>query len=112
MGQVPRDDNNIPLVGVASTGYAAAGTNLANTTGGADYVFTWTRAVNHIMIQNNTAANAQWELDVVTSGGSPILTPGQTIFLDVQTTALHLLTASNQNVNGASGNNIVVRGWL
>jgi hypothetical protein len=101
----------------AASGYVAASSdNAAATTGGTDYAFAWGPAgstvINHLFIQNNTTANVQWELDATTSAGSPILTPGQSVFLDVQTTVLHLLTAANQNINGASGNNVVVRGWL
>jgi hypothetical protein len=100
----------------AVSGYVAASNgNAAATTGGTDYSFKWgtgSTVINHLFIQNNTTANVQWELDAATSAGSPILTPGQSVFLDVQTTVLHLLTAANQNINGSLANNIVVRGWL
>lgn len=86
--------------------------NLANTTGGADYTYSWQVAtVNHIMLQNNTGAALQFEIDKATSNGSPILATGQTIFLDIKTATLHLLTAANENVDGTVAGNIVVRAW-
>ncbi len=109
--------NPMPGLVVAQSGYVAAyGSNAANTTGGSDYSFKWGASgntqVNHIMLQNNTGANINYDLDTSTSAGSPVLATGQTIFLDVQTSTLHLQSASNQNVNGTSASNIVVRGWL
>jgi hypothetical protein len=109
--------NAIPVLNTAATGYVSVyGSNPSTTGSATDVAFKWgaggTTQVNHLMIQNNTAINVSWDLDVATSAGSPILTPGQAIFLDVQTTALHLQAASSQNINGTSANNIVVRGWL
>lgn len=117
MAVIPRDDNGAPLTTVAVQGYVVAYSgNAANTTGGSDYIFKWgitgSTAIHHLMLQNNTAANAQWEMGIVTSNGSPVLAPGQTLFLDAVESELHLLTAANQNVNGSSGSNIVVRAWL
>lgn len=113
----PGVSNPVFTAPVAQQGYVAAyGSNAAATTGGADYLFKWgvggTTQVNHVMIQNNTGANVQWDLDTATSSGSPVLATGQTIFLDVQCTILHLLSAANQNVNGSSSSNICVKGWL
>ncbi|HEX2614003.1 MAG TPA: hypothetical protein VHL10_00800 [Nitrososphaera sp.] len=101
----------------AQSGYVAAwGSNPAALTANTDASFKWggsgTTVVNHIMIQNNTALNVLWDLDVATSLGSPVLQPNQSIFLDVQTTALHLQANGTPNLNGTSGSNIVVRAWL
>jgi hypothetical protein len=110
-------NNAVPVLNTAATGYVAAyGSNPAALTANTDAAFKWgaggTTLVNHLMVQNNTAINVLWDLDTATSAGSPILTPGQTIFLDVQTTALHLQTNGTPNLNGTSANNIVVRTWL
>jgi hypothetical protein len=89
--------------------------NTASTAANTDYQFKWgadgTTAVNHVFLQNNTTANVQWELDATASAGSPVLAPGQSIFLDVQVSTLHLYTAAIQSVNGTTAGNIVVRAW-
>jgi hypothetical protein len=63
------------------------------------------------MIQNNSTSNVLWDLDTATTSASPIIAPGQTIFFDVQTTVVHLQSATaNVPINAASG--VVLRGWL
>lgn len=111
---VPHDENQVPLVTVAASGYVATGNNATNTTAGTDYPFTWTKPVNHIMICNKTGANVYYELDAPASLGSPAIgtTYGATVFLDVQTTTLHLYTAAQQNVNGTADGGVVVRAWV
>lgn len=109
--------NALPVLSSAATGYVAAyGSNAAALTANTDYLFKWgaggTTQVNHIMLQNNSTINLNWDLDVATSVGSPVLAPGQTLFLDVQTTVVHLQANGTPNVNGTSAANIVVRGWL
>jgi len=102
----------------AALGYVAAyGSNAAALTANTDYQFKWgaggTTQVNHIMVQNNTAASINWELDASATVASPTLAAGQVLFMDVQTLVLHLFSLSNTpNVNGNSSGNIVVRGWL
>jgi hypothetical protein len=64
------------------------------------------------MLQNNTALNVLFDLDVATNAGSPICSPGQTLFFDVQTTALHLQANGTPNLNGSGAANIVIRAWL
>lgn len=110
-------NNALPVLSSAATGYVTAyGSNLGATVATTDYLFKWGAGgltqVNHIMLQNNTGANIQYDLDVAANAGSPILATGQTLFIDVQTSVLHLYTAAIQNVNGAVAGNIVVRGWL
>lgn len=117
MAFIPRDDNNVPLVGVAARGYVPAWTsNGTALTSSVDFPFAWgangTTLVNHIMLQNNTASALNWELDTPANAGSPSLAAGQTIFLDVQTGVLHLYQAGTPNVNGTSSANVVVRAWL
>lgn len=95
---------------------AANSSNAAALTATTDYSFKWgtdsiPQSVNHIMLQNNTGSNIQWDLDTAATAGSPVLATGQTIFIDVSTTVLHLYAAGTPNVNGTSASNIVVRGW-
>lgn len=113
-GELVHDNDGTPIQGVAEQfGVQPVSTNAAATTGGSDYTYTYiNETANHVMIQNNTGANVQWELDVATSAGSPVLATGQTLFLDIEHSTVHLLTAANQNVNGGSGSNIVIRSWL
>jgi hypothetical protein len=114
----PVDANgNVLTAPSAQTGYVAVfPSNAAALTSATDYSFKWglsgTTAVNHIMLQNNTASALNFDLDVAASAGSPVLAANQTIFLDVQTSVLHLYQAGTPNVNGTSSGNIVVRGWL
>ena len=98
------------------SGYVAAyASNGAATAATTDYSFKWgaagTTVISHLMVQNNTASSIQWDLDVTATAGSPVLAAGQTLFLDVQVTALHLYTPGISNVNGTSASNIVVRAW-
>lgn len=91
---------------------APSASNAAHTTAATDYSFSWQApTVNHIMLQNNTAAVVNWELDATATAGSPALAAGQTVFLDVVASVLHLFTAAQQNVNGAAAANVVVRAW-
>jgi len=113
-------NNAVPVLNSAATGYVAAyGSNAAALTANTDYLFKWgaggTTQVNHIMIQNNSSILINWDLDVATSAGSPVLsnTAGvNTLFLDVQTSILHIQGNGTPNVNGTSASDIVVRGWL
>jgi hypothetical protein len=104
-------------VAPAASGYVSAyGSNPANTgTANTDATFKWgalgSTSVNHLMIQNNSTSNVLWDLDTATTSASPIIAPGQTIFFDVQTTVVHLQSATaNVPINAASG--LIVRGWL
>lgn len=86
----------------------------ANTTAGAAFAFVWKGGAKprHVFVQNNTAASLNWDVDTAATLGSPVLPAGGTLTLDVQMGTLSLLTAANQNVNGAGAGNIVVRGWI
>lgn len=116
-GASPSQSNPVYTSASTPQGYVAAyGSNPAATTANTDYSFAWGASgntpVHHLMIQNNSGANLQWELDTATgSAGSPLLATGQTLFLDITTTVLHLRTSGAINVNGTSSGNIVVRGW-
>lgn len=94
---------------------AAYGSNAAALTATTDYSFKWgtggNESVNHIMLQNNSGADLHWDLDTAATAGSALLPSGQTLFIDVTVTVLHLYAAGTPNVNGSSANNIVVKGW-
>ena len=106
----------IPGVAQTSSTVSAFSGNAAALTSATDYPFKWgpsgTTQVNHLMIQNNSGATLNWELDATATAGSPTLANGSTVFLDVQTSTLHLLQTGTPAVNGTSSGNIVVRGWL
>lgn len=95
---------------------APFGGNPAATTAATDYSFKWgstgTEQVNHVLLQNNTAATINYDIDEAASAGSIALAAGATIFLDIQMSTLHLFTAGVVNVNGTATGNIVVRAWL
>lgn len=114
-GLLPWDGNKNPIQGVGQQGGVQPGSNAAALTANTDYTFVWSpvgQTVNHLLIQNNSTVPVLFELDNVTSAGSPIIQPAQTLFLDVQTIALHLQANGTPNVNGSAAANIVVRGWL
>lgn len=99
--------------------YAAAGavgTNQANgstITANTAFEIIFNQQVHHIMIENNTSAAIQFELDAVTFAGSMHLSnssPGNQIMLDIACTNLYILSTVNTVYNGTSGVN--VRGWL
>lgn len=95
---------------------AAFGSNPASTTASTDYQFKWGAAgnqqVNHVILQNNTTAVVNYDIDNTASAGTLTLAAGATIFLDVSMLVLHLFTAGVQAVNGAAAAGIVVRAWL
>ena len=114
-GILPWDDNKTPIQGVGQQGGVQPGNNNAALVANTDYTFVWSPAgqrVNHLLIQNNSTVPVLFELDNVTSLGSPIIQPAQTLFLDVQTITLHLQANGTPSVNGSAAANIVVRGWL
>ncbi len=116
--EVVRDNNGAAMITVATQGYVPANpNNAAALTSNVDYAFKWgTDAApitpNHVMIQNNSAANLNFDLDVAATAGSPVLGPNQILFLDWQTTVLHLLQTGTPNINGTTANNIVIRASL
>lgn len=99
--------------GTAVAGYIALASNApTNTTAATDTAVPFAATVGHWLLQNNTSANVQFELDATASAGSPILAPGATWTSDVPVSSIHLYTAANQNINGTAAGNIVVKGWL
>lgn len=93
---------------VAVPGYVSNAV-VGTTNIGTDSPFTVT--CGHWMLQNNTAASLQWEIDQSTNVASPTLAAGQMLSSDVPIiSGLHLLTAAAQPVN-QTGSNIVFRAW-
>lgn len=90
-------------------GAAAAQPTATNV--GTDTSWSFSAQIRHLFVQNNTSANVQFSLDAATSAGSPVITPGATFTADIRVTAVHLLTAAAQNINGTTGGNIIVWGW-
>ncbi len=109
--------NALPVLSSTAPGYVSVfGSNPTVLVANTDAAFKWgaggTTVVNHVMIQNNSASSVNFDLDVATTAGSPLLAAGQTLFLDVQVTAVHLQSTGTPNINGSSSGNVVVRGWL
>ena len=111
-------NNAVPILNSAAAGYVAAyGSNAAALTANTDYAFKWgaggTTQVNRVKIFNGTTINILYEeSDTATNAGSPYLIPGQTLYFDIQTAAVHLQGNGTPNVGGSSSGNVVVRGWL
>lgn len=94
---------------------APSPTNGAALVAATDYAFSWKSAAQprHVLVQNNTAAAINVDVDTAATAGSLVLAAGATLVLDVQMSALHLYSAAAApNVNGSASGNIVVRGWL
>lgn len=105
----------------APQGPATPATGNAAATGiNTDYTFNWQLSANnaqqvnvrHVILQNNTAAIVNYDIDAATTLGSLSLAAGATIVLDIEMTTLHLRTAAAQQVNGSAAANIVVRAWF
>src|SRR5579859_2052570 len=88
----------------------AAAAQPTATTANTDTSWSFASQVRHVLIQNNTTANVQFNFDAAVTAGSAILAPGYTLTADLRVTAVHLLTASGQNINGLTAGNIVVWG--
>lgn len=95
-----------------TAGYAATTSPPSTTNASSDTSYTFAAQVRHWLLQNNTSANVQFELDTTATAGSIVLAPGATWLSDIPVTVLHLYTAAAQNINGSSAGNIVLKGWL
>jgi hypothetical protein len=104
-----QDTNMYAAAGAIGTNQANGATISANTA----FQITFNQQVHHIMIENNTGAPIQFELDATTFAGSMHLSnssPGNQIMLDIACTNLYILSTANTVYNGTNGVN--VRGWL
>ena len=108
---LPSGSNFLGYQGTTTNG-VVSGSGAATTTAATDYSYTFAQKVNHFLLQNNTNAILQYDLDVAATGGSIVLGPNATALFDVQVTVLHLYAAAAQNVGGSTNGNIVIRGWL
>lgn len=114
---IASDQSTVPvLTSAAQTPVAAWGSNANALTASTDYAFKWggsgTTVVNHVALQNNTASDLNFAFDEAASLGTFVLKAGQLLFMDVKTAAVHLFQAGTPNVNGNTGSNVVIRGWL
>ena len=76
-----------------------------------DNAITFASPVNHILIQNNTANDLNYELDAAASPGTFLLAQGQLAQIDAPCAVLHLYVSGTPALNGAVAGNIVVRGY-
>ena len=83
-----------------------------NCNNGGNTIVLFRQQAYHVLLQNNSQFNVNFEVDETASAGSPLIAPGQTIFLDVGVKELCLFATSAIPINGTVGNNIVIRGWL
>lgn len=94
----------------AQIGYVSLISPPAQTNAGSETVLTFGEKVTFVTIQNNTASGLNVAFDATASAGSFLVPSGATVVSDKQCNAVHLYTASAQNINGTSANNIVVLG--
>lgn len=103
----------MPLYAAEEKGYVALVNPPAQTNAGANTVLTFAQEVNHLYVQNNTAANVFYAIDTPASPGSLVLVPGALLaYYKEATQTINLYTAAAQNINGVAGGNIVVMGAL
>lgn len=116
-GATPSVSNPVYASLALGSAVAAYGSNPSQTAASAaDTSFKWgaggTTTVNHISIQNNTAASIYYAFDQssVTSGNAIyVLAAGQVAFWDRAVTTLHVSSAAQQNFGGQSG--ITIEGF-
>jgi len=97
---------------IEAAGYIALTSPPSTTNVGSDTPLTFSSQVNRVIIQNNTNANVNFDFDQAASAGSFLVGPGGLIVYPKKCTVFHLFTAAAQNINGSSGNNIVIRGAM
>lgn len=84
----------------------------AALTASADTLFTFASQVKHLFLENKSAADAYYNLDVAASPGTYYLPAGALRILDLPCTILHLYSTAATPVNGATAANIAVGGWI
>jgi hypothetical protein len=106
----------ITSLALASAVAAYASNPTATAALAADTLFKWgalgTTVVNHVSIQNNTAANVFYAFDASTTVAANTvyaLAAGQLVTWDRSVTVLHFSSAAAQNFQGQSG--ISVEGY-
>lgn len=101
-----------PTQDIEQSGYVSASTPPSATNAGSDTSYTFSSQVNRVILMNNTSANVNYAFDTAASAGSLLLVPGAMLVYPKKCTVLHLYTAAVQNINGSSGNNLVVLGAM
>lgn len=84
----------------ANTSYSPA---TGNTNAGSDTSITFTSAVNHFALQNNSGANVYYNLDAAASTATFVCPPSGFVAWDWKVTVLHLYTAAATPINAANG---------
>ena len=79
-----------------------------------DTTFTFASKVNHVLIQNKSNVDVNINWDSAASAGTAIIPGGANnlVVFHIPVTTVHLYSAAATNVNGSSGLNIVLQGWL
>ena len=95
---------------MSQIGYISLVSPPTQTNAGSDTLLTFASKISQLTIQNNTSAGVNIAFDAAASAGSFLIPSGATFTVDKQCTVVHLYTASAQNINGTSANNIVVLG--
>jgi|SRR5713101_2459020 len=80
------------------------------TTAGTETVMTFTYQVKRVIIQNNTAVNVAFAFDQTATAGSLLLVPNTILIYPKKVLAVHLWTATAQNINSGGVPSIVVLG--
>lgn len=106
------NSNPLPTQDIEQSGYISASSPPATTNAGSDTAYTFSAQVSRVIIQNNTSVNINYAFDATANAGSLLLVPGAMLVYPKKCTVLHLYTASAQNINGSSSNNIVVLGSM
>lgn len=91
-------------------GYVSLVSPPTQTNAGSDTSLTFSETVTQVTIQNNTAGGINIAFDSTASAGSFLVPAGATLVEEKTCSVLHIFTASAQNINGTSANNIVVLG--
>lgn len=81
-------------------------------TANVDTLFTFSQVVEHVFIQNNSSVNITVDFDTPATSGSIVIKAGTYAYFDLRVTTVHILSSSATNVNGSSGSNIVLKGWV
>ena len=97
---------------VEESGYIALVLPPTQTNAGTETILTFAQQVNHVTIENHTAANINYSFDETCTAGSLLLPPTYQHDKAKQVNTVHILTTAAQNINGSTAGNIVVRGAL
>lgn len=110
--RISAPDFQIQTEDIEQSGYIALSSPPAQTNAGTETILTFSQQVNKVTIYNATSANLNYALDETVTAGSLVLAPGYQLDQYKKVTAVHILTAAAQNINGSTAGNVVVKGSL